>query len=296
MLNCVAWSLLICDTSIALASFASSTPSAAMAPVVTLTEAASPCAGTGYVSEGHPVLVPKRNGGHFTFCTHDKALFADFLANGFCNMEEHSPRSLFSSSIAYHCPNLAAADPRWTLADVGAALLEFVLPVVVAVGFVLGCICALRHARLDPTRRVPLYPRSLARRAVLVLACGLLVALTIVPWLAWAAGVMLYGAVAFVAWPFFGAAMFHTLPSHPLQFWAPFLPLAWRARETLGGVGDVRRLARVPGPKYVGDIEFGPRVLLVGLTEPRPVYIYTRRSRRERRRRMKHCIRARDIR
>ncbi|EJT72288.1 hypothetical protein GGTG_09154 [Gaeumannomyces tritici R3-111a-1] len=269
---------------------------APMAPLSALmAEPVTPCAGTRYMPPGFPILVPKRHGGHFIFCTHDVGLFNDFLANGFCHMTEHPPETVFSSPIIYSCPSREALAPRWGLSDVGSVLLEFGLPVVVAAGFVLGCLCALRHARLDKTRRVPLYPRGPARRAALVLACGLVVAATALPWLVWLAGVLAYGAVAFVVWPFWGAAMFHTLPAHPLQFWAPFVPLARRARELLGGVGDVRLARRRSAGTVVVAAAVAPRAPLFGPTEPQEVYVYTRRSRRERRSRKKHCVTVREV-
>ncbi|TLS27063.1 hypothetical protein PpBr36_04884 [Pyricularia pennisetigena] len=193
-----------------------------------------------YMKAFFQIVVPRSGNTTFIYCTHDAGLYADYAANGFCNMKTHRPADVFSSPAWYDCPGLNPDAARFTKA-VLLLMAWIALPCIASVAFMLGAGSVVWRMRMDTLAQTKLFPVGGFQRTILVLGMGLAAALFSVPWMLQWLGTVTWLGIALFVKGIFGLNVFCNLGVGTFDFWKPFKPLGRRIRARMGGrerVGD----------------------------------------------------------
>ncbi|TLD18116.1 hypothetical protein PspLS_10447 [Pyricularia sp. CBS 133598] len=187
-----------------------------------------------YMKAFFQIVVPRSGNKTFIYCTHDAALYADYAANGFCNMTTHSPADVFSSPAWYDCPGL---NPDAAIFSKAVLLLMalIALPCIAGVAFLLGAGSVVWKMRMDTLARTKLYPAGAFQRTMLVLGMGLVAALFSLPWMLLWLGAVTWLTIAVFVKGVFGLNVFCSLTIGTFDFWRPFEPLGRKIRARMGG-------------------------------------------------------------
>ncbi|EHA46982.1 hypothetical protein MGG_01910 [Pyricularia oryzae 70-15] len=187
-----------------------------------------------YMKAFFQIVVPRSGNKTFIYCTHDVELYADYAANGFCNMTSHSPADVFSSPAWYDCPNL---NPDAAIFSKAVLLLMawIALPCVTGVAFLLGAGFVGWKMRMDTLAQTKLYPVGVFQRAMLVFGMGLAAALLSIPWMLQWLGAITWLTIAVFLKGVFGFHVFCGLRVGTFDFWRPFMPLGRKIRARMGG-------------------------------------------------------------
>ncbi|TLD03930.1 hypothetical protein PgNI_11257 [Pyricularia grisea] len=187
-----------------------------------------------YMKAFFQIVVPRSGNMTFIYCTHDAELYADYAANGFCNMTTHTPADVFSSPAWYDCPGY---NPDAAIFSKAVLLLMawIALPCIAGLGFLLGAGFVAWKMRMDTLANTRLYPVGGLQRTMLVFGMGLAGALFSLPWmLQWLGSVTWLGTALFFK-GIFGLNMFCNLTVGVFDFWKPFKSFGRKIRAGMGG-------------------------------------------------------------